>query len=72
MCLRDGLLENNADKIKIVGSQIFDYRNVAMFRCVLEKNDEEEKPVFSQRRYSKEIQPQATRKFTKRIIYKWK
>jgi len=45
--LRDGLLENNADKIKIVGSGILIIRNVAMcFDAYLEKMMRE-KPVFS-------------------------
>ncbi len=45
--LRDGLLENNADKIKIVGSGILIIRNVAMcFDAYLEKMMKE-KPVFS-------------------------
>ncbi|HEY0049351.1 MAG TPA: oxygen-independent coproporphyrinogen III oxidase, partial [Pyrinomonadaceae bacterium] len=45
--LRDGLLENNAEKIKIVGSGILIIRNVAMcFDAYLEKMMKE-KPVFS-------------------------
>ncbi len=45
--LRDGLLENNTDKIKIVGSGILVIRNVAMcFDAYLEKMMKE-KPVFS-------------------------
>jgi len=44
---RDGLLENGADKIKIVGSGILIIRNVAMcFDAYLEKMMKE-KPVFS-------------------------
>jgi oxygen-independent coproporphyrinogen-3 oxidase len=45
--LQDGLLENNADKIKIVDSGILVIRNVAMcFDAYLEKMMKE-KPVFS-------------------------
>ncbi len=45
--LRDGLLENNAHKIKIVGSGILIIRNVAMcFDAYLDKMMKE-KPVFS-------------------------
>ncbi len=43
----DGLLENNADKIKVVGSGILVIRNIAMcFDAYLEKMMKE-KPVFS-------------------------
>jgi len=45
--LRDGLLENNAEKIKVVGSGILIIRNVAMcFDAYLERMMKE-KPVFS-------------------------
>jgi oxygen-independent coproporphyrinogen-3 oxidase len=45
--VRDGLLENDADKIKLVGSGILIIRNVAMcFDAYLEKMMKE-KPVFS-------------------------
>ncbi len=45
--LRDGLLENNPEKIKIIGSGILIIRNVAMcFDAYLEKMMKE-KPVFS-------------------------
>ncbi len=45
--VKDGLLENNADKIKIIGSGILIIRNVAMcFDAYLEKMMKE-KPVFS-------------------------
>jgi len=45
--LRDGLLENNPDKIKIIGSGILIVRNVAMcFDAYLERMIKE-KPVFS-------------------------
>jgi oxygen-independent coproporphyrinogen III oxidase len=45
--IRDGLLENNADKIKVSGSGILVIRNIAMcFDAYLEKMMKE-KPVFS-------------------------
>ena len=45
--LRDGLLENNRDKIKIVGAGKLVIRNIAMcFDAYLEKMMKE-KPVFS-------------------------
>jgi oxygen-independent coproporphyrinogen-3 oxidase len=45
--LKDGLLENNTDKIKVIGSGILVIRNIAMcFDAYLEKMMKE-KPVFS-------------------------